>query len=90
MNHEIEIAFSKARQSAASSEYDKSVCVRAIAVAYDTASGIPIKGESISYLNTIIEELVKLKQGYNDPDGEYTNGSAMIGTLIGFICELKH
>ncbi len=89
MNNLVEIAFEKARCDASNSEYDRSVCTNAISVAYNTIENIEVRGEPSAYLGKIIAVIENLHADYNDPDGEYTNGTAIIGSLLGYIYEIK-
>lgn len=81
----IEAAFKNAREDAASSAYDRAVCIKAISTANDVFMAIPVAGSAEDYFQTVYQELTTLQKSYNDPDGEYTNGKAMIGSLLGEI-----
>ena len=89
MNNLIEHAFNKARDNAHASEYDRGVCILAISRAYDVFATIPIRGEPEDYLNSVKVAISNFQDNYNDPDGEYTNGTAIIGTLLSHLYQLR-
>jgi hypothetical protein len=71
---------------AAASEYDRSVCIIAVAAArktvwdYFESTGPYVKEEML------FQRLLDLHASYYDPDGEYTSGKGIIGDLIADIC----
>ena len=69
-------------QKAAASEYDRSVCISAVAAARSTISEyIESTGPHIN-AEVLMQRLQQLHTGYHDPDGEYTSGKGVVGDLI--------
>jgi|GEM_PF-1037315 len=66
---------------ASQSQYDKSVCIRAVAATRDVIESIPTDGTAIEYGQATIELLSNLYETYHDTDGEYTSGKAPIGNI---------
>ena len=65
------------------SEYDRSVAISAIASARRTVEDLPLEPSgSENHGQTILDALNDLRAGYNDPDGKYTNGKGVLGSLI--------
>ena len=73
---------------AAQSEYDRSVCIRAVAAARDAFESVPVKGSATDYGQAIVAILGELQETYNDPDGEYTSGKAPIGDVCNDVSSL--
>ncbi|MBT6275454.1 MAG: hypothetical protein HOI95_15120 [Chromatiales bacterium] len=71
--------------SAQSSEYDRSVVISAIAPARAVINAVAVEGSAYDYGQQVITALDSLRDGYNDPDGEYTNGRGPLGSLAGGI-----
>lgn len=67
---------------AAESEYDRGVAIRAIAAAREEIDHIASEISDRKCKDKIVEALELLKLGYNDTDGQYTNGKGVIGSLI--------
>ncbi len=69
-------------QKAAASEYDRSVCISAIAAArravreYLESTGPQVDAD------VLLQRLHELHANYHDPDGEYTSGKGVIGDFI--------
>ena len=68
-------------EKAAQSEYDISVCVRAVRAASDAVDSIPVHGDVRLYHRAVLQALSRLSETYNDSSGEYTNGRAAIGDV---------
>jgi len=73
--------FSLRAQKAGESEYDRGVCLRAVATAREVFKAIPVNGSVRSYHGRILDEIDDLQKRYNDPDGQYTSGKAPIGDI---------
>ena len=71
------------------SEYDKSVCISAVAAAGDRFEEIEVSGSASEYVGRVYDAISDLQDTYNDSDGEYTNGKAPIGSVLGRIYDLK-
>lgn len=69
-------------QSAQRSEYDWKVCVRAVGAADAVFRTVAVAGTPRTYAQAVIDRLAALRDSYNDPDGEYTNGSSDIGSTV--------
>lgn len=78
----IEAAFKKSAASAYTSEYDRDVCIKAVIASKNCINNVLVKDPWSDYLLSVITALENLQANYNDPDGEYTNGKAIIGTII--------
>lgn len=78
----IDAAIEKTIILAQESEYDRSVCLKAAISSKNTVENVPLTGEWSQYVLTVITALETLRADYNDTDGEYTNGTAVIGTTI--------
>ena len=77
------------RASAAQrSEYDRSVCVRAVGVARETIEGVPLSVDAASYGVAVMAALNPLCEDYSDPEGEYTSGKSSIGDVYADIYQL--
>ena len=75
----IEEIFVKRSRKAAQSEYDRSVCIRAVATARDVFDSVPVEGNAAQYGQAVVSALAPLYENYNDPDGEFTSGKGVIG-----------
>jgi hypothetical protein len=69
--------------SAQASQYDRRVAVTAIGAVRSSVENIPVEGSAQSYGRKILAAVTSLLEGYNDPEGEYTNGRGIIGSLLG-------
>jgi hypothetical protein len=78
----IDEVFAKRGMAAAQSEYDRSVCVRAIATARGIFEDLPVEGNTADFGQAVISALSPIYENYNDPDGEYTSGKGTIGDVI--------
>lgn len=68
--------------AAQSSEYDRAVAITAIARARKVIEDV-IAGSSSKNLGVeILTNLIELHSNYNDPDGVYTNGKGVLGSLV--------
>ena len=74
---------------AARSEYDISVCITAVSAARSTFEGVEVKGSAPEYVANVYAAISDLQNGYNDSDGQYTNGRAPIGDVLGQVYTLK-
>jgi len=74
---------------AARSEYDISVCISAVSAARRTFEGIEVKGSAPEYVAQVYDAISDLQNGYNDSDGQYTNGRASIGDVLGRVYQLQ-
>ena len=74
---------------AAKSEYDISVCISAVAAAHKSFEAIEVSGTATEYVARVYDAISNLQDGYNDSDGEYTNGRASIGDVLGGVYDLK-
>ena len=73
----IDAHSAKAQQSA----YDRGTCVLAVLTARETVMTIPDEVDEQAYPQQVIQKLDELFNNYHDPDGEYTSGRAVIGSL---------
>ncbi len=64
------------------SAYDVKVCVLAVARAQDEFKTFPVSGSAQRYWEDTVAKLEVFRDGYYDPDGEYTNGAGVIGSVI--------
>lgn len=69
--------------SAQKSQYDVSVCISAVAAGRQVIEGISRDLTPQEYAERVRAELASLQSGYNDTDGQYTNGRGVIGSLSG-------
>ncbi len=67
---------------AANSQYDQGVCVNAISVARKTIMAVPADLSPGDYKAQLLQDLTALFVDYHDPDGEYTSGKGVIGSLL--------
>lgn len=67
---------------ASNSQYDQGVCVLAISTARKTIMSIPTDLPPADYQEQVLQSLTALFETYHDPDGEYTSGKGVIGSLI--------
>lgn len=72
-------------RSAQSSEYDWKVCVGAMSAAGAAFRAIPVEGTPGDYVRTVAVRLAALRDSYDDPEGEYTNGASSIGSAVAAI-----
>ncbi|MCB1483072.1 MAG: hypothetical protein KDJ55_14200 [Rhodobiaceae bacterium] len=69
--------------AAQASSYDRHVAVTAVARARAVVESMPIDpDDACDPASGILEALRALHATYNDPDGEYTNGKGVLGSLI--------
>ena len=69
--------------SAQKSQYDISVCISAVSAARAVIDNISPDLPPQRYAEKVRAELATLQAGYNDTDGQYTNGRGVIGSLSG-------
>jgi len=69
--------------AAQASQYDRSVAVTAIAAARAIITNATVEGSAEDYGQSVYAAVASLHQTYNDPDGEYTNGRGVLGSLLG-------
>ena len=65
------------------SGYDRTVSITAVAAARSVVESIIPDNPVQIYAEQISSALKSLLQTYNDPDGIYTNGRGVIGSLLG-------
>ena len=68
--------------AAAASPYDWKVCVGAVSAARGEFAKVVVAGTAHDYGAAVISRLERLRDAYDDPDGEYTSGRSDIGTVI--------
>ena len=78
----IDEIFIKRGMAAAQSQYDRSVCIRAVATARDAFESVPVEGKGAEFGRAVASALTPLYENYNDPDGEFTSGRSLIGDVI--------
>lgn len=71
--------------TAQASQYDCTVAITAIARARDVIEEIGANSDHSNLATELHSALVELHANYNDPDGVYTNGKGVLGSLIGDI-----
>lgn len=70
-------------ERARKSQYDIGVAINAVACARQTVLELPVESiEEDDYGQSVIAALTTLRHGYNDTDGQYTNGKGVLGSLI--------
>ena len=68
---------------AQASQYDRGVAITAVASARRTVESLSLQqADADSHRQTILDALNALRTDYNDPDGLYTNGKGVLGSLI--------
>jgi len=60
-----------------------------VSAAQSTFEGVEVKGSAPEYVNAVYAAISDLQNGYNDSDGQYTNGRASIGDVLGQVYQLK-
>ena len=75
-------------KKACESEYDRAVGIYAIGTARDVVLAIPVEPPAALYRDRVLAKLQELMADYHDPDGVYTSGKGVIGSLIGDLMEL--
>ncbi len=81
----VDKALEKHALAAQASQYDRSVAISAIASARAVVEDISGKYNSDIFGSQLLAALYGLHSNYNDPDGTYTNGKGVLGSLIGDI-----
>lgn len=71
--------------AAQSSQYDRAVAITAVARARLVIEEVIANSSSEDFGVELLATLVELHSNYNDPDGIYTNGKGVMGSLIGDI-----
>ena len=66
---------------ASKSEYDRSVSISAVSKVRELVLNLVEDSEEMDK-KTLIETIELMKVNYNDPDGKYTNGKSIIGSLL--------
>ena len=76
MNQVFDILNEHSRKAEVS-EYDRSVSIKAVLTVRDwiNANSPPTK-------KAIVDGIENLRSNYNDPDGVYTNGRGIIGSIL--------
>lgn len=67
------------------SQYDRTVAITAIARARVVVDEVSANSGRGNFSVELLSALVELHSNYNDPDGVYTNGKGVLGSLIGDI-----
>lgn len=80
---QINSIVSKHAIDAQTSQYDRTVCITAVAAARSVIEGVIPDNPSQNYGEQVLCALKLLLQNYNDPDGKYTNGRGVLGSLLG-------
>jgi hypothetical protein len=62
------------QQKAEQSAYDKNVAIVAVGSAAQLVERFTWSGDDLADLETLVQSLDKLRDGYNDSAGEYTSG----------------
>lgn len=75
-------AVAKHAVAAQASQYDRTVCISAVAAARSVVEDIIPDNPPQNYGEQVLCALKSLLQTYNDPDGKYTNGRGVIGSLL--------
>jgi len=68
--------------AAQTSQFDRRVAITAISTARAHIEKISVEGSSEAYGHLVLGTLASLLDRYNDPDGVYTNGRAVIDSLL--------
>ena len=68
--------------AAQSSEYDRTVAITAIACARQVIDDVISDPSRGNFSAELLAQLDFLHSNYNDPDGIYTNGKGVLGSLI--------
>ena len=64
-------------------QYDRHIAVSAVASARKRVDELQLETvPADKQARTVIDALIQLRLEYSDPDGEYTNGKAILGNLI--------
>lgn len=66
---------------AADSQYDRSVCILAVAAARDELEAVPDEDDVVAYGQAVVSALASLSKTYHDPDGEFTSGKGVVGDV---------
>ena len=82
MQAQILQVLSRHALKAQDSQYDRSVSITAIATARDHFNRVTVDGTADSYIQSVLADLLALQETYNDPEGQYTNGRGVLGSLI--------
>lgn len=82
---QISAAIAKHAVAAQQSQYDRTVCITAVAKARSVVEGVSTDNQLQDYGEEVLSALNSLLQTYNDTDGQYTNGRGVIGSLLGDI-----
>ena len=62
--------------------YDRKVWISAVAEAQSVFNRVPLKDTVKAYHQAVVGALSAACDAYNDPDGEYTNGTGAIGDVL--------
>lgn len=74
---------------AADSEYDRSVCIRAVSVARELFNTIPVSEPAENYVESVIDTLSQLVETYHDSEGVFTSGKSSIGDILSDLWALR-
>jgi len=72
----------KHAHKASMSQYDRAVSITAISAARQVVLAIPSNLPAEVYQARVLAELGQLMERYHDPDGQYTSGKGVIGSLV--------
>ena len=64
------------------SQYDRAVAITAISATRQVVLAVPSNLPAEEYQAHVLVELRQLMERYHDPDGEYTSGKGLIGSLV--------
>ena len=67
---------------AGQSQYDRKVCISAIAAARNVVMAVPIDGAAETYRRSVLTALEPVFDTYNHSDGQYTYGKSSIGNVF--------
>lgn len=68
--------------AAQSSQYDRTVAIAAISRARRVIDDVTTHASTENLKSELLAALNALKFDYHDPDGEFTNGKGVLGSLI--------
>ena len=84
----IDAIVEEQRRSASASPYDWKVCVMAVGAAAAALDRVPVEGSAADYAAQVLATLTALRDTYDDPSGEHTNGSSEIGSIVSRVARL--
>ena len=84
----IEVIIRKRAVEASQMSYDRKVWISAVGEAQSVFSRVPMKDTVEAYHQAVVSALSAACDAYNDPDGEYTNGTGAIGDVLYDVMDL--